>query len=639
MGQEEYLKARKLGLKAVQNAVANGKNPNLPVLADIIPNIDAMGKVPLGVMEIPLNRVVGTTTAGRTSSFACNFMPLLEVGTEFANKWSALYNSVIQDGIRDAVKAMEYLGEYYLVEGNKRVCMAKYLGMEYIDADVTRIMPDKNSSERTKAYYEFIEFSKKTGLSEPIFTTVGQYDRLLKLLRRHDSGPFLEEERKDFLALYHYFATSYQTVMEGNHHAIPESEAFLVFLVAYGYTEVVHLCRDDILEKVNLMKWEFVRISGGKATSLILDREEPYTLKPAFLRPSSVKAAFLYTRSSEDSGWNYWHELGRINAEEAMDGKLITKALIISSRNQFNEEVHKLIQDDYRLIFATSPVMLNSCIAPSLEHPNTKFFCCSAMSSYQNIRSYYMRFYEAKFLLGIAAGIYARNGKIGYVGDYPIIGSAATINAFARGVAMVNPMARIYLEWSCKESFNSSHPFSDPDIHVISNRDINAPSHSSLEYSLYMKEGDNLRNLGAMVMDWSRFYTHFADQYLKGRMDEDANDTSLSYWWGMNSDALQTILSTHFDTEAARLIQYLKKEIKERRFEVFEGEWKNQTGEWMSKVAGVMNHAEIICMDQLASNVIGNFPTMEELSEEAIPVVKLQGRNGEVQPDVRSFHW
>ena len=42
----------------------------------------------------------------------------------------------------------------------------------------------------------------------------------------------------------------------------------------------------------------------------------------------------------------------------------------------------------------------------------------------------------------------AQNNRIGYIASYPIYGVPASINAFALGAKMVNPRAKIYLEWS-----------------------------------------------------------------------------------------------------------------------------------------------------------------------------------------------
>ena len=58
----------------------------------------------------------------------------------------------------------------------------------------------------------------------------------------------------------------------------------------------------------------------------------------------------------------------------------------------------------------------------------------------------YARAYEAKFVTGAVAGAMAKDGRIGYICDYPIYGMIAGINAFALGAQMVNPDAKVYLE-------------------------------------------------------------------------------------------------------------------------------------------------------------------------------------------------
>ena len=41
-------------------------------------HITAPAEVSLGLVSIPVDRIVGTKTAGRTKAFASNFMPLLD---------------------------------------------------------------------------------------------------------------------------------------------------------------------------------------------------------------------------------------------------------------------------------------------------------------------------------------------------------------------------------------------------------------------------------------------------------------------------------------------------------------------------------------------------------------------------------
>ena len=134
MSYVEYEKAQKLGLKAFKNAVSKGENEYLPVLDEILEGVDIVGEMSLGIVQIPLDRIVGTSNVGRTYAFANNFMPLLDYKTEFGAKWSALCDSQIEEGIRDPIKVYEYMNKFYVVEGNKRVSVMKYFDAVTIPA-------------------------------------------------------------------------------------------------------------------------------------------------------------------------------------------------------------------------------------------------------------------------------------------------------------------------------------------------------------------------------------------------------------------------------------------------------------------------------------------------------------------------
>ena len=117
----EYSQARRLAQKAYRQDMDARRNPYLRVLDEILPFVKTAGETDLGLVEIPLSRVVGTRTSGRTRAFAGNFMPLLPEESEFADKWCSLYRSHLEVGIREPVIACEFMNYYYIIEGNKRI--------------------------------------------------------------------------------------------------------------------------------------------------------------------------------------------------------------------------------------------------------------------------------------------------------------------------------------------------------------------------------------------------------------------------------------------------------------------------------------------------------------------------------------
>ena len=103
MAYDDYLKAQKLALKAYKSKTLQGSYPYLPVLDEILSHVHIEREENLGTINIPAKQVIGTSSAGRTQAFACNFMPLLNYGSEFSVKWALLYDAQIQEGIHTPV--------------------------------------------------------------------------------------------------------------------------------------------------------------------------------------------------------------------------------------------------------------------------------------------------------------------------------------------------------------------------------------------------------------------------------------------------------------------------------------------------------------------------------------------------------
>ena len=179
MAEYDYQEALKLGKKEQKRCLANGRSPYLPVLDEILTHAEIQTEQQMGLMSIPLDKVVGTSTRGRTYSFAANFMPILDARTEFGFKWATLADAQVAEGIRDPIIAYEYMDRYYVVEGNKRVSVLKYFKSDSIMAYVTRKLPKKTDDKEVKLYYEYIDFQEKTGIYSLAFSRLGSAEKLL----------------------------------------------------------------------------------------------------------------------------------------------------------------------------------------------------------------------------------------------------------------------------------------------------------------------------------------------------------------------------------------------------------------------------------------------------------------------------
>ena len=239
------------------------------------------------------------------------------------------------------------------------------------------------------------------------------------------------------------------------------------------------------------------------------------------------------------------------------------------------------------------------------------------------------------------AGSLSKNGKIGYIADYPIYGTPSMINAFATGARMVNPDARIYLNWTSLASYDISEPFHDPEIKVVCNRDLTAPNHTSRYSGLYLRETGEILSMATLIPRWGIFYRHVMEQMLKGAFDtaSDSSSATLSYWWGIASDTLDVAFSSRCAPANVRLVRNFMTQFRDQAFTPFEGELRDQSGRIRCMADQRLTPAEILCMDYLADCVVGALPSPEELVPAARPLVLTQGIGSLATADVSSISW
>ena len=175
---EDYNKAKRIGEKQWNKAAAEGKDPALPSLDVLVPEMLQLNEVPIGLVEIPIDMIAGTRTRGRTSAFSADYYPILSEKSEFAMKWSNLVRAQLTEGIRDAIKVYEYMQRFYVEEGNKRVSVLKYLGVPVVLGDVIRLEPLPADTKEYRIYKEFEQFYAVAPFYELSFSEEGRYETL-----------------------------------------------------------------------------------------------------------------------------------------------------------------------------------------------------------------------------------------------------------------------------------------------------------------------------------------------------------------------------------------------------------------------------------------------------------------------------
>ena len=351
--------------------------------------------------------------------------------------------------------------------------------------------------------------------------------------------------------------------------------------------------------------------------------------------PNPLRCAFIYNHAPDVGGWTYGHDLGRKALESTFGSRVETTTRENVSPQEAAAVIDELANEGYHVIFTASPVLLDACIKQSVVHPETKILNCSLLASYHNVRSYYLRIYEAKFVLGAIAGALADNNRIGYIADYPIYGLPASVNAFALGAQMTNPRAEVILKWSSLPNSNPEAELAAQGIHIISNRDISAPRMESRAFGLYHEQDGQIYNLAMPVWNWEKLYQSIVRSIPSGAWEDDAASNTgraLSYYMGMSTGAIDLLCSNRVPARVRRLVDLLHERIHSDAFLPFVGPIADQEGRIRVEDGVALTPQEIIRMDYLAQNVIGRIPEIDELTDVAKSLVALQGLHTTAKP-------
>lgn len=623
----DYEKAYKSGKKEYQQRMSRGEKPTLLVLDDILPSKGSYSEIPLGLVQIPLDQIAGTKTNGRSNAFARNFMPILDQDSEFAQKWDALSTDVAENGLREPVKAYEYMNQFYVEEGNKRVSVSKFFDGIAIPGIVTRLIPKRTNEKDNKIYYEFLDFYELTQINYIYFSKEGSFAKLQELVGKMPGEVWSEDDCMNFYSVFFRFKKEFEN--KNTDLTITTGDAFLSFIEVHGYENVTSLYGDAFKTLINKTWEEFNLLDTEEDIELKLDPTDKPTLLGMLhlFGAPKLKIAFVYEKTPHSSAWTYGHELGRLHLEQAFEDEIET--LYYNNVTQENVEIYiqKAVEEGCNIVFTTTPAFAQASVKAAIEHPNVKFMNCSVNTSHRYIRTYYIRMQEAKFLMGAIAGAMADNNIITYIADYPLYGTIAHINAFALGAKMVNPRAKIHLDWRCLKDNDVMENLKTLSPSCFSTRDMLMPDEDLRYFGIYQMEDGEMRNLAMPLLHWGKFYEQLIRQIMDGSWNHD--DTSankaINYWWGMSAGVIDVICSRNLPIGTQRLIELLKKTINNGEFNVFSGVLYSQDGIVQPDPNHILTPDEVVSMDWLAENVIGHIPTKEELIESAIPVYLQQG--------------
>lgn len=630
---DDYSRAWHMGESRYRKDITFGRYPYLTALDDMVKPEDIVAEHALGLMEIPVDDIAGTKTHGRQESFASNFMPLLPPKSEFSVKWSALYDSAVQEGIRDAILVYEYMGRFYVQEGNKRVSVSRYNGSVSILADVIRLLPQRTDEKINRIYFEFVDFFKVSGIYGIRFSEEGSYQKLCQVLGLSMEEPWTPEQRQNLKADFFRFAECFLR-KGGGRLDITRGDAFLMYLRIYGARSIEHSATQEIQQNLNGIWNEFLKepedVRLVETPEALQKDSSFFDLFTQPLPGRRLSVAFVYERNPETSSWAYQHELGRNYIASRFGEQLDTRTYSdCDTPSKVSAAIDQAVDAGVQVVFTTTVMMVEASVQAKVKYPKLHVLNCSVNTSYNSIRTYYSRMYEAKFLMGALAASITDENELGYAELCPLYGTLANVNAFAIGAQMINPHARVHLEWSALEGHDWKKSLLEQGIRTISGPELMPPKKISREFGVYrLMEDSTVINLATPIFDWGRFYEIILRSILEGSWENSRlakTHQALNLWFGMESGVIDVILSGQLHYASRRTAEMLRKGLLSGWIHPFDGELHSQEGIVKGAEAPRLSSEEIVQMHWLNDNVIGEIPDIAAFNTSARELIRMSG--------------
>lgn len=352
-----------------------------------------------------------------------------------------------------------------------------------------------------------------------------------------------------------------------------------------------------------------VQQTEGTETASAESGEQGQNVKSAGIPKEEIKVGVLHISDpAEGSGYSYTHDLGI----QGMQTNLGLSDEQIVRKNSVNDgdeaaitaALEECVAEGCNIIFSTSWGYMDPTEKMAEKYPDVYF---SHGTGYKgngkNFNNYFGRIYQARYLSGIVAGMNTKTNKIGYVAAQDSSNSEVTggIDAFAIGVAEVNPDATVYVK--------VTNSWFDPVAEEAASRtlldmgcDVMA-QHCDTPYPQTLAEEHGVYGIGynsdmsketpdsclcSVVWNWSAYYTSAVQSLIDGTWDG-------SNYYGGYADGLVAVTTpADFCVEGtAEKVDEAKARILSGDFNVFDGVLTTNTGETVGAEGQTLDDATI----------------------------------------------
>ncbi|MDR1278767.1 MAG: BMP family ABC transporter substrate-binding protein [Treponema sp.] len=322
-------------------------------------------------------------------------------------------------------------------------------------------------------------------------------------------------------------------------------------------------------------------------------------IKIGIIHPNEINETSLY---------DWAHYEGTVEMQKTLglgDDQIIRRVNVFEEDQAETEAVvRECISEGAVIIIAPSYGYMEPCEKLAAEFPGVIFAHATGYKhNDRNFTNYSGRVYQARYLSGIVAGLKTESGKIGFVAAMGRDNSevSGSVNAFALGVESVNPGARIYV----KVTYSWFDPLGEGEAAkalIAEGCDVIA-QHTNTTVPQLAARNAGVWGIGfngdmgayvpgtvltSVVLRWGAYYCHLVQSVIDGTF------SPAPYFGGIAEGVVDITPPALTGPETAAAVEAARREIREGRFNVFDGELETSGGGIIGVKGETLSDSEII---------------------------------------------
>jgi basic membrane protein A and related proteins len=335
---------------------------------------------------------------------------------------------------------------------------------------------------------------------------------------------------------------------------------------------------------------------------------------PATGAQAPLKVGFVYVTPVSDYGWVRQHDEGRKSVDARFGSRVKTTIVENVAEGPDAERVIRdLAATGHKLVFTPSFGYMEPTLKVAKEFPDVKFESVTGYKTAPNVATANARYYEGRYLAGIAAGRMTTSSIAGYVAGFPIPEVLQGINAFTLGMRSVAPKAVVKVVWlntwfdPAKERDAAMTLFNqDADVvafHTASTAVMTAAQERgklAVAYHSDMRKVAPDAQLLAVTHHWGDYYQQRVQAVLDGSWK------SGNVWGGVKEGMLR---AGDFGSKVPRSVRdevlARQKDIASGKLKPFAGPISDNEGKVVAARGLALSDPQILAMNYLVSGVQG----------------------------------